>query len=131
MALIISNAKRSLGAFLLSALLYLVPSLSGCGSDDQNRGLLDAANQYGALDGSYGPPPCSTDQDCAYNGGMWYCNTTTRDCEPKSQCDTDEDCQKAVGSDWRCTGVDASYGCSLETDGGTPDGSVGDDGGQD
>ena len=124
MALMISRAKRSLGAFLLSALLYLFPSLSGCGAED-----------YGGADGAYGPPACTSREDCEdRNDGLWYCDQSTKQCKPRERCASDQDCRRAVGPLSTCTNDPYRwpvYGCTTEADAGTADGGTGNDGGQD
>lgn len=87
MALILTRAKRTLGAFLFSILLYIFPSLTGgCNVQNEGDGGAEAADVASALDGgaedfgntcgAYGPPPCDTDADCAVYGEGFYCDKT-------------------------------------------------------
>ncbi|MBI5529530.1 MAG: hypothetical protein HY897_24660 [Deltaproteobacteria bacterium] len=97
MALIITRAKRTIGAFIFSLLLYIFPSLGGgCNVADEKDGgaemsdvspggddavLADGSTSpdggsedFGNTCGAYGPPPCESDEDCAAYGDGYYCD---------------------------------------------------------
>ena len=97
MALMLTRAKRTLGAFIFSILMYLFPSLSGgCNVADLKDGGAESSDVQGSDDGAvadgavadagaadygnqcaaYGPPPCSSDSDCQTYGAGWYCDKT-------------------------------------------------------
>jgi hypothetical protein len=92
MALLISRAKRTIGAFVFSLLMYVFPSLSGgCNVADLKDGGAESSDvqegedaqvaqdagtaDYGNQCGAYGPPPCGSDADCEAYGDGWYCDT--------------------------------------------------------
>ena len=146
MALMLTRAKRTLGAFLFSILLYIFPSLSGgCNIADLKdggaenadvQGSEDAAADAGSQDfgnqcGAYGPPPCSSDTDCASYGDGWYCDQANMQSwcggEPQlypvckqagdagyedfgnqcaaygpKPCDSDQECVASNGEGWYC-----------------------------
>lgn len=115
MAFIISRTKRTLGAFILSVVLYLFPSAIGCGRDHGDLYLLDT---FGGADGSYGPPSCLTCRDAGPDG------FGGEDGSYGPPCSTDEDCYWTYGEDWYCSKVMGECEWGKPEDGGVDVGQI-------
>ncbi|MBI5529527.1 MAG: hypothetical protein HY897_24645 [Deltaproteobacteria bacterium] len=118
MALMLSRAKRTIGAFIFSLLMYTFPSLGGgCNVAEEKDGgaeVLPAEDagssdagplDYGSSEAGYGPPSCTTDDDCRSpedQTAVAYCDQARGWCEYIFSCDSDSECQEHFGESFFC-----------------------------
>ncbi|MCK8502200.1 carboxypeptidase regulatory-like domain-containing protein [Myxococcus fulvus] len=96
--------SRSLRPYLLSALVWVLGMLAGCG---------DAFDSTPGIPAEPKPKPtaCAVDQDCP-DPALFFCNTAQSRCEPA--CRTRADCGSARRQEYALPMCDAPMGCECD-----------------